>query len=172
MFVSTIILTSCEGPEGPPGLDGLDGLDGAEELAAVYEIDNVIFNDANEFGIGFTFPQAIFDADNVLVYRLEDVTNDNRDIWEPLPTATIFLNDGADTTVLYRFNFTNRDVDILLESNNPNLVPADLATGQVFRIVVVPSAFGQAKNLELQDMESLLSSLNLKTTDIIKVSAN
>ncbi len=165
--LSITLFTSCEGDQGPPGPEGPQGVPG--EVAAVYEIENVVFNAANQFAIGFTFPEPIFTDDNVLVFRLEGVTDDNRDIWEPLPTATVFLNDANDTNVLYRFNFTDRDVDILLESNNPDLVPADLAQNQVFRVVVVPGAFAQNNQVNSSNLKSLFSELNIDPNNITKV---
>lgn len=168
-----IVLTSCEGPQGPPGLDGLDGRDGINgqdaEIAKIFELENVNFSSDNNFAIGFTFPQPIFESDIVLVYRLEDVF-DGKDIWEPLPTATIFLDGGTD--VLYRFNFSFDDVDILLESNNPEQVPTDLTNNQVFRIVVVPAAFATTKNANELSLQSIMKEYNLTTKDIRNVIIN
>ncbi|KAA1246410.1 collagen-like protein [Aquimarina sp. RZ0] len=172
LFLSTILFISCEGDQGPPGFDGRDGADGppgpqGEDIVAdVFEIENVNFV-APDFATRFTFPQNIFDSDVVLVYRLEDVVED-LDVWEPLPTATIFFEDGG--FLQYRFNFTIGDVDIILESDDPTTLGAEFTTNQVFRIVVVPAAFVQAKNINLNDLNSVMSSLKLSKKDIIKIS--
>jgi len=171
LFLSTIAFVSCEGPEGPPGFDGrdgLNGLDGAEELASVFEIENVTFNTANDFAIGFTFPQNIFDADNVIVYRLEEINN-GRDVWEPLP-ANLFFDGGG--FLQYRFNFTVADVNILLESDDFGALETRFTDNQVFRIVVIPSAFAQTKNIEQMSLQELMTSLKLDSKDVIKVPIN
>lgn len=119
------------------------------------------FNSGNNFGDRFFFPENIIDSDVVLVYRRENINN-NLDVWEPLPTVTLFLNDTADTSVQYRFNFTLGDVDIVLESNNPDLVPADLTNNQLFRVVVVPSNFAQNSKIDFSDFNAVQSALKLQ----------
>lgn len=155
LFVSTIILTSCEGPEGPPGLDGLDGI-----IGETFE-RTINFNEANGYTDRIFLTPNIAESDVVLVYRLEGV-DAGLDVWEPLPTVTIFLNDVNDTSVQYRFNFTLGDIDILMESNNPDLVPADLTNNQVFRIVIVPSDFAQSGKVDLKDLDAVKSALKLE----------
>ncbi|MDH7445590.1 hypothetical protein [Aquimarina sp. 2201CG14-23] len=148
LFLSTFLFTSC-----------VDD-DDFDTIGLTFEFTTT-FNNANGYADRFFFNENIFDSDVVLVYRLEDVDN-GLDVWEPLPTATILLNDVDDTTVLYRFNFTSGDVDILLESNNPDLVPADLTNNQTFRIVVVPASFAENTEIDLLDFKAVQSALNLE----------
>ncbi|MGY3794782.1 hypothetical protein [Aquimarina sp. 433] len=160
LFFATLLFTSCEGDPGPPGPQGIPGQDG--EIGTTYEF-TTSFTQANDFGHRFFFNENIFDSDVVLVYRLEAVDN-GLDVWEPLPTATIFIDDGngGDITVLYRFNFTVGDVDVLLESNAPDLVPTDLTTNQTFRVVVVPAAFAENTDINLADFNEVQAALNLE----------
>ncbi|SEK39979.1 hypothetical protein SAMN04487910_0436 [Aquimarina amphilecti] len=152
LFLSTLVFTSCVND------DDVD----FDTIGSTFEF-TTNFNQANEFGHRFFFNENIFDSDVVLVYRLEAVDN-NLDVWEPLPTATIFLDDGSggDITVLYRFNFTSGDVDVLLESNAPELVPADLTTNQTFRVVVVPASFAENTDINLLNFDEVQSALNLE----------
>lgn len=165
LFLFTIVLfTACEGdqgPPGPPGFDGRDGQDGGIFVAETFEVD-ANFNPANEFTRIVNLNPVIEDGDVVLVYRLEDVDG-NTPIWEPLPTATIFLDDPDQTTVLYRFNFTIGDIFIRMESSNFAAVPDDLRQDQVFRIVIVPSEF--AKNNNTENLENVMTLLNIKNID-------
>ncbi|MDY8135820.1 hypothetical protein [Aquimarina sp. 2201CG5-10] len=148
LFLSTVLFTSCS--DDDPDFD---------TIGQTFEFTTT-FNAANNFAHRFFFGQNIFDSDVVLVYRLEAVDN-GLDVWEPLPTVTIFLNDAADTSVQYRFNFTSGDVDVIMESNNPDLVPADLTNNQTFRIVVVPSSFAENTDVDLKDLNAVQSALKL-----------
>jgi len=152
LFLSTLVFTSCVDD------DDVD----FDTIGQTFEFTTT-FNPGNEFGHRFFFNENIFDSDVVLVYRLEDVDN-GLDVWEPLPTATIFLEDGSggEITVLYRFNFTSGDVDVLLESSDLGLVPANLTDNQTFRIVVVPASFAENTEINLQDFNAVQSALNLE----------
>ncbi|GGX03250.1 hypothetical protein [Aquimarina muelleri] len=152
LFLATLMLTSCRND------DDVD----FDTIGQTFEIDRVNFV-TPEFVVNIPYPESIqvFDADVVLVYRLEEVI-DGREVWEPLPTAPIFLNDVDNTTISYRFNFTSRDIDIYLESNNRNLTPPDLYGNQVFRIVVVPSAFAKNTKVDLLDFNAVQSALHLE----------
>ncbi len=159
LFIATAVLTSCEGPQGPPGFDGLDGIDGADGLIGETFEETISFNQVNDYAVRISLNPNIEDGDVVLVFRLEGIDNGRND-WEPLPTATIFLDSGVD--VLYRYNFTVGDIDILLESNDPDQVPADLASDQVFRFVIIPADFAQNTNINLLDFYEVKSALNLE----------
>jgi len=157
LFLSTLVFTSCEGPQGLPGPPGQDGL-----IGTTYEF-TTDFNQANDFVHRFFFNENIVDSDVVLVYRLEAVDN-GLDVWEPLPTSTLFIDDGngGEFTVFYRFNFTIGDVDVILESNAFDLVPPDLTNNQTFRVVVVPADFAENTDIDLLNFEEVQSTLNLE----------
>tara|TARA_R110000868_G_scaffold206863_1_gene455831 strand:- start:124 stop:645 length:522 start_codon:yes stop_codon:yes gene_type:complete len=151
---------SCEGPTGPPGYDGLDGVNIVGET---YEIDNVDFS-VDDSTIRFTFPQNIVNGDAVLVYRLEDVQG-GLDIWEPLPTATIFFEDGG--FLQYRFNYTVGDVDIIIESDDLGLIGDDFMLDQVFRIIVVPSDL--IATIDTSNINNVMDVLGINPKEIQKI---
>ncbi|WP_156125317.1 hypothetical protein [Cellulophaga sp. Hel_I_12] len=158
-----LFFISCEGPMGPPGFDGLDGLDA--EIGKTYELANVNFAVGSNT-VRYTFPENIIDGDAVLVYRLEAVDN-GLDIWEPLPTATIFFDGGG--FLQYRFNYTLGDVDIIIESDDLSLIDNEFMLNQVFRIIVLPSDL--ISGLDTSNMYNLMDQLsldknNFKTLDI------
>ena len=165
--IFALVLTSCEGDQGPQGPPGFDGEDGVNIVGTTYEVDNVNFSATNDF-YRFQFPSgsALVDSDAVLVYRLESVT-DGLDVWEPLPTATIFYEDGG--FLQYRFNYTVGDVDIILESDDISLLDAEFTSNQVFRIVVVPSDFAEDFNGKTPSLEALMSALNISDQDFKKL---
>lgn len=182
LFLVIIASVACEGPEGLPGRDGFDGPQGpagrdgqdgrdGNILARIYEIDLVNFNEDNNFRINFEFPEALFESDVVFVYRLEAAV-DGKAIWEPLPTATIYFDDnddGIDDGFLqYRFNFTFDDVEILIESDDALALNSDFVDNQVFRIVIVPGAFGNTKNAKNKSLEELMTLYKIEEYDVVK----
>ncbi len=163
-----LFIVSCdEGEPGPPGIDGLDA-----ELAQVLEFE-VDFNQANNFSDIFVFPSSVevFEADAVLVFLLEDVIDDGngetQDVFTPLP-QNFFLDQG---TLQYSFNHTFNDVSVLLSADfDLNTLTAQFTDNQVFRVVIVPSQFAQSANLETNNLEAVMKSLNLSNKDIIRIS--
>ena len=113
---------------------------------------------------GPTGPQNIVNGDAVLVYRLEDVQG-GLDIWEPLPTATIFFEDGG--FLQYRFNYTVGDVDIIIESDNLGLIGDDFMLDQVFRIIVVPSDL--IATIDTSNINNVMDVLGINPKEIQKI---
>jgi len=160
-FTSAFLFSSCEGPAGPPGLPGVN------ILGQVFEA-NLDFNTGNNFGELVTFPSNIevYESDVVLVYRLEDVVPDGNggtiDVWSQLP-QTFFPLAG---TLLYTFDHTFLDVQILLDANfDLTLLGPQFTNDQIFRIAIVPAEFGTA-DLTMRD---LLSGLQMNTIDVQKI---
>jgi hypothetical protein len=60
------------------------------------------------------FDPPIYSSDVVLTYRLSG--SNQGDIWEPLPETYYFNNGTLDFG--YRFDYTNRDVDIYMVGND------------------------------------------------------
>ncbi|TSE11448.1 hypothetical protein [Aquimarina algiphila] len=149
LCITTFMLTSCSND------DDTD----FDTIGQSFEVDNVDFI-GPEFAVNIPFPAGVevFDADVVLVYRLEEVVNGN-DVWEPLPTPLIILDSGGELT--YRFNFTLNDVDILLDTPDIGLVGTNFTDNQVFRIVIVPSRFAQDSKIDFSDINAVQSALKL-----------
>jgi hypothetical protein len=61
------------------------------------------------------FDPPIYSSDVVLTYRLSG-SNSQENIWEPLPETYYFNNGTLDFG--YRFDYTNRDVDIYMVGND------------------------------------------------------
>lgn len=169
-----LFFLSCEGPAGPPGppgFDGVDGADGVNILGQVLEIEGD-FTAENDYAIFYQFPQTteVFESDVVLVYLLWDQTEDGNgdpvDIWRLLPQTRI-LEQGL---LQYNFDHTFFDVSIFLESDFDlgTLQPGD-TDNQVFRIAVLPADFAQGAKTDLSDISQVMSSLNVKESDIQRV---
>ncbi len=160
----TLLIISCEGPEGPPGING------SEFEAPAFEITRDLVFNANNGTYELTpqlYPSDInpFIDDVILIYRLEDVVDDNTPVWRQLPQPLI-TDQG---TLFYNFDFTLNDFNIVVESDfDPNLVPLDLVEDQTFRIVVIPANLGSSK-LDTSNIEAVLSALNINEADIKKV---
>jgi len=159
-LTATIFFTSCEGDQGPPGQDGVDF------LGQVFEV-TVDFNESNGYSRLITYPSnvVVYESDVVLVYLLTDVVTGNNgsiDVWSQLP-QTFFPAQG---TLLYTFDFTYLDVNLLLDANFPlGLLGPQYTDDQIFRIAIVPAEYASA-NLTMDD---LLQSLQMDSTKIEKI---
>ena len=179
-IVLSLFIISCEGPSGPPGPPGFDGIDGQNGqnginiLGQVFDIEDD-FTLENDYSIFVDFseltqPLEVFESDVVLVYLLwgqtEDGNGDPVDIWRLLPQTRI-LEQGL---LQYNFDYTFFDVNIFLESDFDlgTLQPGD-TDNQVFRIAVLPADFSQGAKLDLTDINQVMSSLNVKETDVQRV---
>lgn len=176
--IIAIALFACEGPAGPPGFDGLDGLDGLDGqdgvniLGQVVEIEGTFSND-NDYSLFFEFPQDIevFESDLVLVYILFDQVDDPDggdpiDVWRLLPQTRI-LDQGL---LQYNYDHTFLDVSIFLEADFDltTLMPGD-TDNQVFRIAVVPAEFGEDPNIDISNIGSLMSNINILESSVEKI---
>ena len=176
-FISIVLIlffAACEGPAGPPGppgFDGLDGLDGLNILGQTLEIEGT-FSPENDYTLFFEFPQEVevFESDIVLVYILwaqtEDGNGEAVDIWRLLP-QTRLLPQGV---LQYNFDHTFFDVSIFLESDFDlgSLEPGD-TDNQIFRIAVVPSDFADTGDIDLLNLKSVMSGLNIDEEDVVKL---
>ncbi|QXP55416.1 hypothetical protein H0I25_15260 [Cellulophaga sp. HaHa_2_95] len=163
---SIVLFVSCSGSDGFDGRDGVDGLDGEVIVGETYEIDNIDFS-ASSNVVRFTFPQEIVNGDAVLVYRLEEIVDD-LDVWEPLPTATIFFDGGG--YLQYRFNYTIGDVDIIVESDDLTLADDEFMLNQIFRIIVVPSDL--ISSIDTSDINFVMAELGLDKNNIQTIDTN
>ncbi len=166
LCLTTFIFTSCSNDD-----DFVD----TDTIGQTIDLLGVDFRADGDFTINFSFIDnniEVFDSDVISVFRQEDVLQNGDPVWEPLPTANFFFfNDttGAVEGFLnYRYNFTLDDVDIILSFDVPDasLVGAEFTDNQVFRIVVVPSAFAQENKIDITNYKALVSALNLNTENI------
>lgn len=159
------ILFSCDGDPGPPGLDG------ETIIGQVIEIE-ADFNVGNDFSTLFEFPLdvEVFESDAVLVYLLEDVVDDGAggtlDVWTPLPQS-FFLDQG---TLQVTFNHTFVDVSIFLDGNfDLATTPVEFTDNQVFRIAIVPAEFAQNGTVDISNLTTVMSFLNISDKDISRI---
>ncbi len=161
LSISIVLFSSCEGDQGPPGPEGLPGL-----IGEAFE-RTINLNATNGFTERIPLNPNIADDDVVLVYRLEAVDN-GLDVWEPLPTGSVFFfNDttgAVEGFLYYRFNFTVGDIDIILEFDVPSadLVGPEFTDNQTFRIVIVPAEQAKSLDIDLNDFNAVQSALNLE----------
>ncbi len=168
LLAAFLLLVACEGEPGPPGLDGKDGMDGDSFIGIVISRSGD-FTAANDYTLYFPFPDniTVYDSDVVLVYILwEQVTETNGDpidVWRLLP-QTVVLNEGV---LQYNFDYTLADVQIFLEGtiDFESLLPAE-ALGQEFRIVILPADFAGSHDLDFNDYNLLMKSLDMNNFNI------
>jgi hypothetical protein len=148
--LSSIVLTSCEGPEGPPGQDG--GL----IVAPAFEIE-LDFNAGNNFEYFEAYGFEIYPYDMTLVYILWEVDN-GQDVWRLMP-QTVDFEDGI---LMYNFDFTRTDVRFFLDGSvDFNTLDPSWTQNQVFRVVIVPADNIGKHNFN--DLNTVMEAYNIKS---------
>jgi hypothetical protein len=120
---------------------------------------------SNEYSARFNFPNPIFESDMVLVYRLDGIDSNGRDVWRFLP-ETHYFNDGT-RDFTYNYIFTTSYVNVFLDGNKLNDLPDGVRLKQIFRFVVVPASFG--KSLNTTNYNAVISALNINENQIQKI---
>ncbi|WP_111672383.1 collagen-like triple helix repeat-containing protein [Algoriphagus litoralis] len=174
-LILLIAFQACEGPEGPQGVpgpqgpQGLQGVPGAPGAPGVnivgttYEAE-VDFTAEENWGVVLDFPEELVESDAVLTYILWDVV-DERPIWRAVP-QTIFFPAGP---LVYNFDFSTVDIRLFLEGTvDPASLDDVWTQGQIFRIVVVPSDFPDAK-IDWTNYEAVTKLLGIEDSDFQKL---
>lgn len=141
MLFAIVACTGDRGPQGPPGVN---------ILGQVFET-TVNFTPSNGYSVIVDIPNyiEIYSDDLILVYLLDDETDQTKDVWTPLP-QTYFVNGGG--TMIYSFNHTYFDVKLFLDADFPlNQLPSNFTHNQTFRIAVVPSEYADT-NLTMDEL--------------------
>lgn len=162
-LIGIIGFHACEGPEGPIGLQGEQGEPGIILVGTTIEVE-IDFTAANNYQGFVDTPFTLEDSDGLLVYRLSGIEN-NRDVWRLLP-QTYFFQEGV---LQYNFDYTIEDVSIFLDGAiDLSTVPAQWATDQVFRVIVVPSDFPNGR-IDFSNYEAVTKMLGITDSDFKKV---
>ncbi|SEJ47216.1 hypothetical protein SAMN05216327_1116 [Dyadobacter sp. SG02] len=167
LLVVAALFQSCEGPKGDPGPQGGD------VLGRTFDIINVDFTSANNFGYVLNFKQQnieVVPTDAVLVYVYWN-DQGNLKAYRPLP-QTAFLDNGV--LVTYNFDRTDDDMEIFIDSNIDRAkLPTTHTRGFEFRVIVIPSDPLQRANAEvdLNDYEAVVKAFNIDESKIKKISA-
>lgn len=161
MLLTVILFTSCteEGDEYNYDL-----------LGTVFETTGS-FNAGNNYTLYYEFPSnfSVYDGDVVMVYILWDQTDEELDVWRPLPQS-IFLTDGS---FQYNFDYTLYDVQIYVEANfdRSELASADLQN-QTFRIAVIPAELAKNETIDLNNYQSVMQASKLSGIPVQLKSVN
>jgi hypothetical protein len=148
--LSSIFITSCEGPEGPPGRDG--GL----IVSQAFEIE-LDFTPSNNYEYVESYGFPVYPTDVTLVYILWEVSN-GQEIWRLLPQNVEFI----DGTLTYNYDFTQIDVRFFLDGTiNLDTLGSIWTQNQVFRVVVVPA--DNVGRLNYSDLNVVMDVYNIKS---------
>jgi hypothetical protein len=129
----------------------------------VFEV-TTSFNSNNNYGRLITFNPPIYSSDVVLVYRLAG-SNSQGDVWNLLPETFYFSNGALDFG--YKFDYSNRDVDVYMIGSDLQSVTAEYRYNQVLRIVIVPASY--AKTINKNSYLDVITALNIKDSQIQKI---
>lgn len=164
LIAVALVIGACEGSTGPMGPPGEDG----------YNFEGATFEFTGDFiapgyQLVFNFLDNDYDpleSDVILAYILWK-NEDGLDFWRPLP-QTIYFDSGAILQYNYDFtgDFNNKrivDMSVFLGGDvDFSTLPADFITDQTFRIVAVPSKVLNLKNVDINNINSILDSPNIK----------
>ena len=160
--ILALLFVSCEGPMGPPGRDGQDG---QVIVGQMFEV-TATFNSSNDYQEFFDIPSQIevFDSDIIMVYILDGVDNNGRDIWQPLPKSFFF--DDDDDVLIYSFDYTMVDVSLFLDGTVYfDDLPSEFTQDIIFRVAVLP--VDGIQGLNLNNMENVLNAMGNKEIIIL-----
>ncbi|WP_222983777.1 collagen-like protein [Flagellimonas meishanensis] len=176
-----LFIVACEGPQGPPGFDGRDGLDGLDGLdgiqGQVVEVDGVNFGydvEGNIWSTLINFSDVtnfeVFESYAVLVYRFDGLIDLNdgstADAWSQIPQS-FFLPEG---TIQYVSAHTFLDVELFIDGNfDLSILDPGFTDNQSFRIVFVPSEFANSPEIDLSNIQNVLSALGVDESGIQKL---
>lgn len=160
--VSMTVFQSCEGDPGPPGRDGQDGISVESE---VFELQNVNFqlNNNNEYVIFRDLNPAIFDSDNILIYRLAGTIDPQTPIWQLIP-RTLYLNEGE---LDYDFDFSAIDFTIYAGGTYNLATTPQFINNQTFRIVIIPGYFSRGGTVvDFEDYDAVIDAYDIDDSNV------
>lgn len=159
-LIGIVAFQACEGPEGPMGPQGEPGTNIVSEVFEV-ELD---FSAAENFEAMFDFTVPIVESDVVLAF-VEWEVDGQASVWRALP-QTVFFEQGV---LIYNYDFTSTNFRLFLDG------PMDYASldaswtqDQIFRIVVVPGDFSNAR-IDFTNYEAVTKMLGIEEGDFEKV---
>lgn len=161
LICATFVLTSCgdDGPPGPPGPPGEDGLY-TVGVTYRYNVEFTYYPNENLYAALLEFPPTE-PSDGILVYRRALIQN--VETWSLIPQV-FFLPEGI---IQYVYTHTDEDVELIIDGNyNLANLSNQYTRNQVFRVIVVPSDF-EASGIDVNDMEAVMRSFNVKDEDVI-----
>ena len=138
-----------------------------DTISEVFEYTNVDFNNGNNYSVFLNYPYQIFNSDMVLVYHLYDIVN-SQDVWRLMPQTYYDGNLEID----YNFQFTTLSANVIMGSNfSLNTLPSVWTQDQIFRVVVVPAAFGNktATSVDFNDYNAVIDYYQIDTKNIKKI---
>jgi hypothetical protein len=149
--VFALLLTACEGDPGTPGFNGQNGVN---FVGQSFETDPLDFFAENGYEQVVDFPVniEILEGDMILVYLL---WSQNPDTWRLLPQ--IIYTDNGQFQYNFQDNFDNVSIFLDAPSNFDfnSLQPND-TLNQTFRIVVLPIAFINSSDLDVNNFNEVM----------------
>lgn len=136
-----------------------------DTISEVFEYTNVNFF-PNDYSVVLNFPHTIYNSDMVLVYRLSGQFQ-GEDIWKLLP-ETYYFDDGT-LDIRYDFDFTRFDAEVHLEGYDLANVSNNYKLNQIFRVLVIPAAFGKSNTIDYKDYKAVVTKYKIDENKIIRI---
>lgn len=153
---TVVLFLSCTGDRGPMGPEGPPGMDGEGIIGQTFEYDGINFDyepGNNLWATVIDVPSEIevFDSDAILVFRVEN--EGDLETYSLIPQS-FFLDDG---TITYVYNHTPNDIELMIDGNfNLSQLDPGFTDNQIFRFVVVPSAFAEDPEVHIHNYLDLI----------------
>ncbi len=142
-----------------------------DTIGQTFEVGNVDFVSPDNISGTVNIPVPnnieVFTSDVPLVFILDPIAtaDEGVDVFEPVPRI-FFFDDGGFAQYQFNFIFDTSsgifDIDLILESDDFSNLDTSFTTNQIFRIVIVPSAFAAAPENQNLTLTQVMSKLNLK----------
>lgn len=175
MAVFSFFIVSCSRDNDDVIVDPTDN----DTYSQVLETTGTFTLDNNgELSFHREFNTALYDADNVLVYRLVD--DSGSDVWQFIP-RTVYLDNGYELD--YDYDFSKHDVYFYASGNfNKQNPPAEVQPwlkNQTFRVVLLPGYFPSAstkglktktadKDVNFKDYDAVIQAYHIDDSKVIK----
>jgi hypothetical protein len=135
-----------------------------DTISEVFELQNVNFsntNTVNFYEIYRKLTPAIFNSDQILIYRKTGIVNSST-IWQLIPRTINFNNGGV---IYYDFDFSREDFRITATANY-NLIGTtpEYIFNQTFRIVIIPGSF--SGRFDFSNYNLAMEFYGLKESDV------
>ena len=141
-FAVAILFTACRGRDGEIGPQGPVG-----EVGYIEDFVVPPFTSANDYRQSFFITSNVqLQEQDVMVAYIKVGEDNNREIWEPLPSTVFFTNGDI---LQYKFDYTSEDVQFYLDGNfDLNTLTALYTDDIIFRVAYIPGELVNSVNLD------------------------
>jgi len=146
-----------------------------DTISEVFETQAIDFTSAGNYEALIPLNPSLPAADMLLVYRLVQEEDADRDVWELIPTTKYNVSGVEGAEIDYGFNFTQVDLLLYMGSNDNLESFPEYTQDQIFRVVIIPgyaSNFRTSANSmdQFKDYNAVIKKYGINDSKIKKIS--